>query len=188
MYDLIQTHIEEGFPSGDVESVLQNPYKSIIGNAVDSTCVIGYAVKYMLDQGYTLSELQSPTVAIYDELQAYIKEQIDFDGMSGRVTFSGNDKPNVFAVDQVREVSDENPIVVGLLHLDGVFNFTAGGVVSDAWQPAFPDPPPAESTFPFLAVQVAVPASLICIPLTLAVASVRSVFSRIRDILVKCRF
>mmetsp|Transcript_4320 Transcript_4320/g.12274 ORF Transcript_4320/g.12274 Transcript_4320/m.12274 type:complete len:135 (-) Transcript_4320:49-453(-) len=131
----------------------------------------------MLEQGYTLSELQTPTIGIYDEFQDYIKDQIDFNGLSGRVTFSGNDKPSVFGVDQVREVSDENPIVVGLLHLDGVFNFTAGGVVSDAWQPASPDPPPAESTFPFLAVQVAVPASLICVPLTLAVVSVRSVFS-----------
>jgi len=185
LHDLIQTHIEEGFPSGDTDSVLQYPYNSIIGNVVDGTCVIAFTLKHMLEQGYTLSELQTPTIQIYDEFQAYIRDQIDFNGLSGRVRFNGNDKPSVLGVDQVRELSDENPIVVGLLHLDGVFNFTAGGVVSDAWQPAFPDPPPAESTFPFLAVQVAVPASLICIPLTLAVASVRSVFSRIRDILVK---
>lgn len=167
MYDLIETHLEEGYPSGYTGSVVPYPYYSVIGNAVDGTCIVAYAVRHMLDEGYTLSQLQAPTYEIYEEFETYIREELDFDGMSGRVKFSGNDKPNVISVDQVREESDENPIVVGLLHLDGVFNFTQGGVVSDAWQPAYPDQI-SEDEFPWLTVQISIPIFVIGMPMLVA--------------------
>jgi len=166
--ELIQKHIVEGYPSGDAESVVEDPNHYVAGNGADATCVFAYTVKHLLDEGYTLQQIRQPTYEVYSKFQTYIKEHIDFNGVSGRVTFEGNDKPNTIGIDQVRKMSAENPILVGHLLQDGTLDLIAdGGLTNESWQPAGPDPPPPPpppDSFPYLACHVLIVAVLVCVP------------------------
>jgi hypothetical protein len=165
---LIQKHLVEGYPSGDVGSVVEDPINYVSGNGADATCVFAYTVKHLLGEGYTLSQIRQPSDEVYNKFQAYIKEQVDFDGVSGRVAFSGNDKPNTIGIDQVRKLSAENPIIVGQLLQDGTLDLTAeGGLTNESWQPADPDPPPPPpppDNFPYLVFQILIPMTMVCVP------------------------
>merc|ERR1719393_830068 len=103
-----------------------------------------------------------PTSEIYEKFTAYIKTIVDFDGASGRVKFSGNDRPNLVAVQQITEGT---MMLKGTVGVNSSADFSInGGPSNESWQPAFPDPPPPPDSFPYLAFQILIPALCICCP------------------------
>jgi len=119
---LLDQSQETGYPAGENESsnwnaVPANVWNSVIqGNAVDGTCVWAFAVRHMLSRNYTLRDLQRPSGPVFLEMVRYIREDLEFWGLIGRVKFNGS--PNVkhtLSISQVQqghrrlvEVYDQN--------------------------------------------------------------------------------
>jgi len=59
-------------------------------------------LKHMFDQGYTLADLKHPTKEVYDEMVRYIKEDVDFFGVSGQININGDDLPGILGVEQIQ--------------------------------------------------------------------------------------
>merc|ERR1712100_538447 len=76
--------------------------------------------------------------------------------------FHGNDKPAYLAVRQVREGAE---LLVGVKWRNSTSDLTVNdGPTNASWNPAFPDPPPPPSNFPYWAVQAFVPIMCVCCP------------------------
>eukprot|EP00929_Paragymnodinium_shiwhaense_P096132 TRINITY_DN5763_c0_g1_i9.p1 TRINITY_DN5763_c0_g1~~TRINITY_DN5763_c0_g1_i9.p1 ORF type:complete len:127 (+),score=27.75 TRINITY_DN5763_c0_g1_i9:3-383(+) len=113
--------------------------------------------------GYSIERIRTRETAVYNEFLRFIKDEVDFDGVSGKVKFSRRDgkldKLSSLAIQQVRQGS---PVTVGTIDWNSTVDLSLeGGISNESWQPAHPDPPPPPNDFPYLAFQVGIP--LICI-------------------------
>jgi len=158
--ELLDFHLAEGYPTGDETTKISDPYKDIKNHAADGTCVFAYAVKQLTEDGIPLIDIQANTPAAYRAFIEYIKTRADFQGLSGRVKFDGNDKPAYLAVQQVQG---------GVKGLVGTTNGTIdlmvnGGPSNASWQPAYPDTIPPEADFPYFIFQIVLPILCICCP------------------------
>ena len=93
---LIDNHLQDGYPSGDNETEVPEPFHDLKAHAADATCVFMYTVKYLMEEeGKTIDDIRRLDEETYRSFLSYIKTQIDFDGVSGRVKFDGNDTGRV---------------------------------------------------------------------------------------------
>lgn len=161
-FELLDQHLQDGYPSGNRATRVADPYHRLKANAADASCVWAYTLQKFLGDDYTMEQIKNPTQELYELMVQYIQTGIDFQGVSGRVKFSGNDKLGSLGIEQVINGSS---FLVGTYNTDNVLNLTFnGGITAAAWKPAFPDPPPPPSNFPFTAVKVAIPLILIFCP------------------------
>merc|ERR1712232_387063 len=155
-------------------TAVQAPYNDLKAHAADATCVFMYTVKYLLvEEGKTIDEIRRPDEDTYRKFVNYIKTQVDFDGVSGRVKFEGNDKPAYLALRQVQmhgrrlsEGAQLTEVLVGTKFCNASLNLSTGTamITNESWAPANPDPPPPPSDFPYWAFQVFLPILCVCCP------------------------
>eukprot|EP00929_Paragymnodinium_shiwhaense_P109035 TRINITY_DN753_c0_g2_i3.p1 TRINITY_DN753_c0_g2~~TRINITY_DN753_c0_g2_i3.p1 ORF type:complete len:1266 (-),score=233.62 TRINITY_DN753_c0_g2_i3:486-4019(-) len=161
---LLDEHMASGYPAGDKTTRVEAPYHNIKAQAADGVCVFAYALKHLMDEGYTIDQLRKPDAKLYEKFLHFMKTQVDFVGATGRVKFSGNDKPGSLAIQQVREGSH---VTVGTIDWNGTVELAedgGSGISNESWQPAHPDPPPLPANFPYLVFQVGIPFICICCP------------------------
>ncbi|CAE7676448.1 Gabbr1, partial [Symbiodinium sp. CCMP2592] len=58
---LLDKHLDAGYPEGDRSTVVNDPYVSIKAHAVDGVCALAFGIQYLLRQGYTVADIQTPT-------------------------------------------------------------------------------------------------------------------------------
>lgn len=149
-HTLIDEHLANGYPLGETSTQVKDPYNDIKAHAVDATCIFAFTVRHLLDQGYTIKEiLQKPSPEMHAKFKHYVKTQINFQGVSGTVRFSGNDKPNNLAVQQVQQGSN---VQVGLVFINGSISWINGGPRNESWAKEPVDP----STFFFLPFHIVI--------------------------------
>jgi hypothetical protein len=158
--EILDFHLANGYPTDDESTKLADPYQDIKNHAADGTCVFAYAVKQLIEDGIPLTDIQQNTPAAYAAFIDFIKNRADFQGLSGRVKFEGNDKPAYVAVQQIQGG------VKGLVGTtNGTIDLTVNGGPSNAsWKPAHPDVVPPEADFPYWIFQVVLPILCICCP------------------------
>eukprot|EP00929_Paragymnodinium_shiwhaense_P086904 TRINITY_DN4727_c0_g1_i3.p1 TRINITY_DN4727_c0_g1~~TRINITY_DN4727_c0_g1_i3.p1 ORF type:complete len:460 (+),score=83.39 TRINITY_DN4727_c0_g1_i3:122-1381(+) len=161
---LLDEHLAKGYPAGNTPTKVDAPYQNIKAQAVDGVCVFAYALKHLMDKGYTIEQLRRPDADLYDTFLEFIKTEMDFVGASGRVKFSGNDRPSSLAIQQVLQGSH---VTVGTIDWNSTVDLRLdgdGSVSNESWQPAHPDPAPASGNFPYMAFQIGIPLVCICCP------------------------
>jgi hypothetical protein len=165
-YFELDGYLESGYP-GVPYSDVPAPYNLIRGNAADATCLVAYTLKHFLSLGHSLEELQHPTEVMYDDIQEYIKNHVDFAGATGRVKFDDNDKPNNLLIQQVR---GGHFVDVGVIDVSGNRTWMNGGVTDSVWQNEHLDPPPPQAEEFNLFVEVILPFFFVIIPILLLLA------------------
>jgi hypothetical protein len=161
---LLDQHVAEGYPLGDESTQVSQPFDEVKAHAADATCVFAYAVKHLLAEplSFSMADIKGNTEAVYSEFISFIKTTVDFQGASGRITFSGNDKAAYLGVVQIQDGAKK---LVGTCSHNGTTDLTVNGGPSNAsWQPAHPDAPPPEENFPYFVFQVFLPLLCICCP------------------------
>jgi len=158
--ELLDLHLAKGYPLDDESTQISDPYKDIKNHAADGTCVFAYAVKQLMEDGISLVDIQKNTPEAYAAFIDYIKKRADFQGLSGRVKFEGNDKPAFLSVQQIQAGVKKT---VGTTN--GTIDLTVNGGPSNAsWKPAHPDAVPPEADFPYFVFQILLPILCICCP------------------------
>merc|ERR1712136_377729 len=134
---LIETHLAEGFPSG-ADNAVDLPYMNIRGYGADGVCMIALMVREMMGRGYTLDQLYSPDQALYSEVISFMRTELAFEGVSGRIQLSGNDLPGYLAITQV--VGSES-VVVGYVPPNDTAEVTIDyeTISNSSWAAAPPD-------------------------------------------------
>jgi hypothetical protein len=85
-----------------------------------------------------MDQITSKIPEVYTKFVSYIKTRTDFQGVSGRVNFVGNDKPAYLAITQIQAGTK---VLVGTCSHNGTQDLTVSGGPSNAsWKPANPDP------------------------------------------------
>jgi hypothetical protein len=167
---LLDKHLAGGYPLGDRSTVVPDPYGMQKAHAADAVCVVAMTVKYLLDEGHKIEDIQRPDAVLYAKFLDYIKTKIDFLGASGQVKFSGNDKLNYLVVQQIQEgsnvdVGDISPQVIDS-NGDATGNditWKKGGIRASMWTKEAIDPPP-DDTFPYWVIQLFGPMLICCTP------------------------
>lgn len=127
---LLDHHLQNGFPEGDLSTIVSDPYDDVKGLAVDGACAFAFSLQSMLKQGYTMGQVQHPDDEVYQRFTSFLRTSMDFQGISGRVKFDGNDRANTLAIQQVRQ---GRSIEVGLVDPQGL-RWLGNGTVADAWK------------------------------------------------------
>jgi carbonic anhydrase len=157
---LLDNHLDNGYPLDDSSTAIHERYDDIKAHAADGTCVFAYALRQLLQDGISLHDIREHTIEAYEAFVNFIKIDVEFQGISGLVNFTGNDKPNYLAVQQVQQ---GKKVLVGTTN--GTIDFTVnGGPRNVSWMPPHPDVPPPEPDFPYWAFQVLLPILCICCP------------------------
>merc|ERR1719326_2161643 len=99
---LLAKHLEKGFPEGDSHTVVKDPYNDLKAHAVDAVCAIAFTVQTLREEGHTIGEIQKPNDEMYQKIVTTLKTKTKFEGASGHVGFSGNDRPNYLAIQQMQ--------------------------------------------------------------------------------------
>eukprot|EP00450_Noctiluca_scintillans_P007330 CAMPEP_0194495450 /NCGR_PEP_ID=MMETSP0253-20130528/13041_1 /TAXON_ID=2966 /ORGANISM="Noctiluca scintillans" /LENGTH=1325 /DNA_ID=CAMNT_0039336707 /DNA_START=17 /DNA_END=3994 /DNA_ORIENTATION=- len=162
---LIETHLAEGFPSG-ADNAVDLPYTNIQGYGADGVCMIALMVREMLSRGYTLEQLYSPDKATYSEVISFMRTELAFEGVSGRIQLSGNELPGYLAITQV--VGSES-VVVGYVppNSTGEVTIDYETISSSSWSAAPPDVEEG-NTWVFTALAVVAASMLVACPLCVA--------------------
>jgi hypothetical protein len=158
---ILDDHLVNGYPLGDESTIVTDPYHDVKANAADGTCVFAYALRHlMINQKFSLDDIKSHTQEAYKAFVDYIKLEVEFQGISGFVNFTGNDKPAYLAVQQVQA---GKKVLVGTVN-DTVDLTVNGGPSNASWKPPHPDVPPPEADFPYWVFQVFLPLMCLCCP------------------------
>jgi hypothetical protein len=163
--ELLDHHLEHGYPEGDEATKVSNPFNDLKAHAADGTCVFAYALNHLLSEGHTMHEIESHTVTIYGKFKHFIKHKLNaepFQGASGLVQFSGNDKLAYLSVQQVIAGAK---VQVGTCSYNISIDLSLnGGPINSSWKPAHPDALPPPEDFPYWAFQIFLPILCICCP------------------------
>eukprot|EP00930_Biecheleria_cincta_P052351 TRINITY_DN375_c1_g1_i9.p1 TRINITY_DN375_c1_g1~~TRINITY_DN375_c1_g1_i9.p1 ORF type:complete len:515 (-),score=82.41 TRINITY_DN375_c1_g1_i9:184-1683(-) len=154
---LIDNHFATGYPEGNLANRVMDPYYDIKAHAVDATCALAFTVQHMLSQGRTIEQIQRLDESSYNEFNRYLRNELDFQGVSGRVTFSDNNRPNLLSVKQVLQGKE---VEVGLVFLNGTLSWIGNGTIDSAWALEPADPP--ERFKYWLVFQIGLPTLLLC--------------------------
>jgi len=165
-YFELDGYLRDGFPNVPYSAV-PDPYSLLKGNAADATCLIAFTLKHFLSQGHSLEEIQNPTERMYKDIQEYIKDIPAFQGATGMVSISGNDKPNNLVVQQVQQGAF---VEVGVISTSGNRTWMNGGVSNAAWKNEHKDPPAPKSEEFNVFVEVILPFFFVIIPILLLLA------------------
>lgn len=143
MSELISMHLSEGYPAGYGNAV-ESPYTNIQSYGADGVCMIALTVKEMMSRGYTLDQLILQEETTYNEMVYFMKTNLSFEGVSGLVQFSGNERRSYLAITQVR---DHESIPVGYLLSDDADSVTIDYAIltSNFWVPAPGDEGPVST-------------------------------------------
>jgi hypothetical protein len=160
---LLDRHMAEGYPFGDRATQVPDPYGMVKANAADAICLVAFTVKYLLEQGHTIQDIQKPDAALYAKFLNYMKTQIDFLGASGQVKFSGNDKPHYLAVQQVQQGKIVDVGSVSPEDTEDKLQWINGGADGTMWQAEPAEPPPPDN-FPYMVIQLGAPLLICCSP------------------------
>jgi hypothetical protein len=160
--ELLDDYLANGFPLGDTATVLNDPYQDVRMHSADGACVFAYTVQHLMANGFTLEDVEGHQEDVYNAFTQHIKTGIDFQGVSGRVKFYGNDKRGELATYQVQ--SGKTVLVGTCSHNNSIDMTLNGGPSNASWKPAHPDVIPAEAQFPYFIFQVLLPILCICCP------------------------
>lgn len=127
---LLDHHLQNGFPEGDLSTIVSDPYDDVKGFAVDAACAFAFSLQSMLKQGYTMGQVQHADDEIYQRFTTFLRSSMDFQGISGRVKFDGNDRANSLVIQQVQQ---GRSVEVGLMDLLGL-RWLGNGTVADSWK------------------------------------------------------
>eukprot|EP00435_Cladocopium_sp_Y103_P022446 s1941_g5.t1 len=64
----------------------KDPYDDVKGLAVDAACALAFSLQSMLKQGYTMGQVQHPDDEVYQRFTTFLRSNMDFQGISGRVS------------------------------------------------------------------------------------------------------
>eukprot|EP00930_Biecheleria_cincta_P105147 TRINITY_DN9771_c0_g1_i1.p1 TRINITY_DN9771_c0_g1~~TRINITY_DN9771_c0_g1_i1.p1 ORF type:complete len:358 (-),score=79.77 TRINITY_DN9771_c0_g1_i1:696-1640(-) len=155
---LIDDHFQKGFPAGNAANRVADPYYGIKSHVVDATCAIAKTVEHLYKtKGYSVQLIQKPNDEVYAEFKRYMKNELDFQGASGRVKFSDNNRPNPLGVKQVLQGKE---VEVGVVHLNGTISWIGNGTSSAAWAEEPEDPP--ERFGYWIVFQIGIPLLILC--------------------------
>jgi len=169
LHALIETHLTNGFPSGAGNAV-EFPYMNILSLGADGVCILALAIQEMLSRGYTLDQLYSRETATYDDMVTFMREELAFEGVSGFLEFTGNDRLGYLAIWQVLH---DDLVLVGHVPPDDTEEVTLyhGSLSNASWAGAPQDSEESSdaSMIVFIAVLAAV--CLIVVPVCMACVS-----------------
>ena len=103
---IIGEALDNGYypPDKPIASAVTHQHRELVNFAVDGICVFAKLLNYMMSirvPGVEITELQTPEEDIYRESTHYIRNTMDFRGLSGRVQFTENDLVRPTALWQV---------------------------------------------------------------------------------------
>jgi hypothetical protein len=158
--ELLDVTLKHGYDD-DATTAVEQPFSDLKAHPADAACVFAYAVKHLIGAGFKMADIKNNDESVYTEFIDYIKG-VEFQGVSGFIRFTGNDKPAHLGVYQVREGHN---VLVGTCSHNGTKDFDINGGPSNAsWKPAHPDQEPPPDDFPFWAIQIFLPLLCICCP------------------------
>jgi len=130
---LLDRHFVTGYPEGNPSTQVPDPYFDIKAHAVDGVCAIAFAIQNLLQQGYTVAQIQQPNNVVYERMSNFIRNDVDFQGVSGQMKFNGNDKSNPLAIQQVQSGSY---MQVGAVSpgVNQSITWVGNGTTSTPWQ------------------------------------------------------
>jgi len=128
LMQLLNAHWSTGYPKGDVTTQVAAPFYQDAAHAVDGVCAYAMTVKHLLQQGYSMEQIQKPDEEVYAKFNTYMKTELDFLGASGRWQFEGNDKPANLVLQQIQDGSAKE---VGMLYMNKTISVHS--VASDDW-------------------------------------------------------
>merc|ERR1719159_343652 len=101
MIEHITNHSKIGYPIGE-NIVPSTSLTGMRGNyGADGICAVAYMLRHMiLTRGFAPSQLKRPTQAIFDETVGYLRGDLNFIGVSGKVDFYKNGLPGMVGVFQ----------------------------------------------------------------------------------------
>jgi hypothetical protein len=153
--EVLDNALADGYPAGNEASMVEHPYRDVMAHAADGACVFAYGVRYLMAEGHSLYDIEQHTEEAYEAFINYFKTVADFQGVSGIVKFSGNEKPAYLAVQQVQGGSKA---LVGTCSHNGSIDLTVNqGPDNSSWKPPHPDAIPPEADFPYFVFQVFLP-------------------------------
>jgi hypothetical protein len=182
---VIKPNEQTGIPPPPGAYALQgDSYPLIRANAVDATCVIARTIRHFLtpvgtlsperdsnDQfyqgpGFTIDQIKRPVQEQFETIRDWMRAHDFHQGVTGKVKFNGNDKPNNLLIQQVY---DGVNIDVAMIDTEGNVSWINGGPVNTTWQKeeALPPPPPAEKSQIYFVVHIIVRFVLILLPITI---------------------
>jgi len=156
---LLDQHMLDGYPvAGDAETMIERPHKELEGHSADGVCALAKTMAHFLED-HTVDDLRNPSTEFYHDFVNYLKEGLAFQGVSGWVNFTGNDKPAAVAMKQVR---GEEFVTIGLAFPNGSMSMDMnGGLANDSWTAAKED---VEDSFPWLVFKIITPLLCVCCP------------------------
>jgi hypothetical protein len=161
---LLDHALEHGI-DGDESTKVAQPFNDLKAHAADGTCVFAYALRHLMADGHDMHEIESHTMEIYAKFTHFIKHKLHtdpFQGASGLVQFSGNDRLAYLSIQQVQQ---GEKVQVGTCSYNVSIDLSLNGGPSNAsWKPAHPDPLPPPEDFPYWAFQIFLPVLCICCP------------------------
>ena len=102
---------------------------------VDGMCAFAKMVRHFLPEGHDIQDLCMPQRDLFTEEFKWLHKEIDLVGLSGRVTFDGNDLPGQTVVWQV---ADTDCILAGRVGPAGDVHLDSFSL--SYWKEAQPDP------------------------------------------------
>jgi len=124
----------------------------------DGVCALAKTMAHFM-LTHTADDLRNPSTEYYQEFVNYMKTGLAFQGVSGWVNFTGNDKPETISMKQVR---GQELIAIGMAFPNGSMHMDMnGGLANDSWAPAKED---AAESFPWLIFKVLTPLLCVCCP------------------------
>jgi len=142
--------------------MVARPHMELLAHAADGVCAFAKTMGYLMGPPVSASieELRKPSPELYRAFVDYMKNGLVFQGVSGKVNFTGNDKAEPLALKQVQ---GQDSLIVGYAFSNNgsVRMDVNGGPSNESWQEANPDP---ETQFPYLIFQVLTPILCICCP------------------------
>jgi len=157
--ELLDQHLHDGYPiAGDNETQVSRPHMALRGHSADGVCALAKTMAHFL-QSHTVDDLRNPSTEMYQEFISYLKTGLAFQGVSGWVNFTGNDKPESVALKQVR---GQEFVTIGLAFPNGTMSMEMnGGLANDSWTAAKDD---VEESFPWLVFKILTPLLCVCCP------------------------
>ena len=172
LLDHIHNSIAQGYndSTGNSIGAIEHPHVELMGAAADAICVQAKAIQHML-LDHDISELRSPQEAVYNKAVNFIRDELQIEGVSGPVKFSGNDRPGRLGLWQL---SGSERIPVGTVYENGTIETgLSEGLRNDMWLPATP--------FPMGYVVVSTGVFMLCCPGLLGIIVVRAANKRKRN-------
>jgi len=161
--ELLDGHLTDGYPTaGNPDQMVERPHMELRAHSADAVCAFAKTIRHFLidsKEDYQVRDLREPSTEFYQEFTRWMKHDLAFQGVSGWVNFTGNDKPETMALKQVR---GEALVTIGMAFPNGSMVMDMnGGLTNDTWTAAKDD---VEESFPWLVFKILTPLLCVCCP------------------------